>query len=31
MGIAAFNMFQQKYPQPYELYYEKLLTGLINN
>jgi glycosyltransferase involved in cell wall biosynthesis len=31
MGIAAFNIFHQKYPQPYELYYEKLLTRLINN
>ena len=31
MGINAFNMFHQKYPQPYEPYYEKLLTGLINN
>ncbi len=29
MGLESFNLFQQKYPQPYELYYEKIFSALM--
>ena len=31
MGVAAFNTFHQKYPIPYEPYYEKYFSDLIKN
>jgi glycosyltransferase involved in cell wall biosynthesis len=29
MGLAAFNMFRQKYPDPYESYYENFFLALM--
>jgi glycosyltransferase involved in cell wall biosynthesis len=31
LGVNAFNMFHEKYPVPYEPYYENYLAGLMKN
>jgi glycosyltransferase involved in cell wall biosynthesis len=29
MGVKAFDVFQQKYPRPYEAFYENIFSGLM--